>query len=84
MIVQLRQQLDAWPPPKGGRTALRMGTIWAARYIGEEKNLGSIEKGKKADLVVLGADYLTVPEDQMSDISVVATVVGGKVVYGEL
>jgi predicted amidohydrolase YtcJ len=64
-------------------TALRMGTIWAARFIGEEKNLGSIEKGKKADLVVLGQDYLTVPEDKISDIPVAATVVGGKLVYGE-
>ncbi len=62
-------------------TALRMGTIWAARYIGEEKNLGSIEKGKKADLVVLGADYLTVPEDQICQIPVLTTIVGGKVVF---
>ena len=65
-------------------TALRMGTIWAARFIGEEKNLGSLEKGKKADLVVLGEDYLTVPPEKISDITVVATMVGGKVVYGKL
>ena len=54
------------------------------RTIGEDNNLGSIEKEKKADLAVWGADYLTVPEDQVSDISVVATVVGGKVVHGKL
>jgi predicted amidohydrolase YtcJ len=65
-------------------TALRMGTIWAARYIGEEKNLGSLEPGKKADLVVLGEDYLTVPAERISEIPVVATLVGGKVVYGSL
>ncbi|MBI4480201.1 MAG: amidohydrolase family protein [Acidobacteria bacterium] len=65
-------------------TALRMTTIWAARFIGEEQNLGSIEKGKKADLAVLGADFLTVPVNQISDIPVDATVVGGKVVYGNL
>ncbi|MCZ6489579.1 MAG: hypothetical protein O7A06_03490 [Acidobacteria bacterium] len=41
-------------------------------------------KGKKAGLAVWGADCLTVPEGQISDISVVATVAGGKVVYGEL
>ena len=58
-----------------------MGTFWAARFIGEEKNLGSIEKGKKADLVVLGADYLTVPEDQIGQIPVLTTIVGGKVVF---
>ena len=65
-------------------TALRMGTIWAARFIGEEKNLGSIEKGKKADLVVLGEDYLTVPPEKISEIPILATMVGGKVVFGKL
>lgn len=76
----------AWGPDHAvdRPTALRMGTIWAAHFIGEEKNIGSIEKGKKADLVVLEQDYLTVPEDKISDISVAATVVGGKVVYGGL
>jgi predicted amidohydrolase YtcJ len=65
-------------------TALRMTTLWAARYIGEEKVIGSIEKGKKADLVVLGADYLTVPEDQIGKIPVVAAIVDGKTVFGSL
>ncbi|HWP84183.1 MAG TPA: amidohydrolase family protein [Terriglobia bacterium] len=65
-------------------TALRMVTIFAARFIGEEKNLGSIEKGKRADLAVLGADYLTVPADKISDIPVDATMVGGRIVYGSL
>jgi predicted amidohydrolase YtcJ len=61
-----------------------MVTLWAARYIGEDKEIGSIEKGKKADLLVLGTDYLTVPEDEIEKIPVAATVVGGKVVYGSL
>jgi len=65
-------------------TALRMGTIWAAYFIGEDKNLGSLEKGKKADMVVLGEDYLTAPAEQISEIPILATLVGGKVVYGSL
>jgi predicted amidohydrolase YtcJ len=65
-------------------TALRMKTIWAARYIDEDKNLGSIEKGKRADMAVLGADFLTVPDSQIEKVPVTATVVGGKVVYGAL
>ena len=40
------------------KQALRMVTIAAARFISEEKMLGSIEKGKYADLVVLNGDYL--------------------------
>ena len=62
-------------------TALRMKTLWAARFIGEDKNLGSIEKGKKADLVVLGSDYLSVPEEQIEKIEVLQTIVDGRVVY---
>ena len=65
-------------------TALRMATIWSARYFGEDGIIGSIEKGKKADMAVLGADYLTVPEDEIGEIPVVATIVGGKVVFGSL
>ena len=37
--------------------AIRCSTITPARIIGEEKSLGSIEKGKLADLVVLKEDY---------------------------
>jgi hypothetical protein len=61
--------------------ALRMKTIWAAAYVGDEKKLGSIEKGKLADLVVLDGDYMIVPEDQISELEVTLTMVGGKVVY---
>jgi predicted amidohydrolase YtcJ len=63
-------------------TALRAVTLWAARYIGEEKKVGSIEKGKNADMAILGADYLTVPENQIGKIPVNAVVVDGRLVYG--
>ena len=65
-------------------TALRMKTLWAARYIDEDKTLGSIEKGKRADMAVLGADFLTVPDSQIDKMTVTATIVGGKIVYGGL
>lgn len=64
--------------------ALRMVSQWAARFIAENGGIGSIEKGKKADLLVLGADYLTVPEDEIETIPVLATMGDGKVVYGNL
>ena len=38
--------------------------------------------GKWADFAVLSADYLTVPEDRISQLSSVLTMVGGKVVHG--
>jgi hypothetical protein len=63
------------------RQALRLVTIEAARFITEEKMLGSIEKGKYADLVVLDGDFLAVPDDQIATLEPDLTVVGGNVVF---
>jgi hypothetical protein len=52
-----------------------------AFFVFQENNLGSIQPGKLADLVVLDRDYLTVPADQIDDIKPVLTMVGGKIVY---
>jgi predicted amidohydrolase YtcJ len=61
--------------------ALRMTTINAA-YIGfEEQKKGSIEVGKLADLAILTADFLTVPEDQLMNIKAYITIVDGRVVH---
>ena len=46
-----------------------------------EKTVGSLEPGKLADLVVLDRDYLTCPEDEIRQIKVLRTMVGGKTVY---
>ena len=61
--------------------ALWMHTVWAASYIGEQEKLGSIETGKLADLFVLNGDYLTVPEDEMVNLPVLMTILGGKIVF---
>ena len=53
-----------------------------AYFIFQEENLGSIQPGKLADLVVLDRDYLTVPADQIKDLRPVMTMVGGKIVFG--
>ena len=52
-----------------------------AYFIFQEDNLGSIQPGKLADLVVLDHDYLTVPADQIRHIRPVMTMVGGRIVY---
>jgi hypothetical protein len=52
-----------------------------AYFVFQENNLGSIQAGKLADLVVLDRDYLTVPADRIKDIRPVMTVVGGRIVY---
>jgi len=49
----------------------------------QENNLGTIQPGKLADLLVLDRDYLTVPADQIKDIKPLMTMVGGKIVFDE-
>ena len=46
-----------------------------------EKELGTLEAGKLADLVVLDRDYMTVPLDDILNIKPVMTMTGGKIVY---
>jgi hypothetical protein len=47
-----------------------------------ENDIGTIEAGKFADLVVLDRDYLTVDADDIRNIQPVITMVGGRVVHG--
>jgi len=61
--------------------ALRVYTINNARLTFEENLKGSIERGKLADLVILSADYLTVPEKEIGELKPVATMVGGRFVH---
>ncbi len=62
------------------RTALLMMTRWGGEYILREKELGSIEAGKIADLVVLDQDPLdaALADDQLSEIKVLMTLVGAR------
>ena len=64
--------------------ALRMATINNAWLTMEESTKGSLEPGKLADLVILSEDPLTCPEPRLRDAKVLATLVGGKVVAGDL
>ena len=61
--------------------ALRLSTINGAYLDFEENVRGSLEPGKYADLVVLSDDIMTCPAERIRDMSVLATMVGGKIVY---
>jgi len=64
--------------------ALRLYTINNAYLTFEEKLKGSLEKDKLADFIVLDRDILTCPVDEIKNIRVAQTWLGGKLVYGSL
>ncbi|MBI3894952.1 MAG: amidohydrolase family protein [Acidobacteria bacterium] len=57
---------------------LKALTTWGSYYLLREKVMGSLERGKYADFIVLDRDYLTVPENEIPKLQVLMTVVGGK------
>lgn len=59
---------------------LRLYTANNAWFLGED-DIGSIEVGNHADLVVLSDDYFAVPDGGLRDIHSVLTVVGGQIVH---
>jgi len=61
--------------------AIRFYTMNCAYLTFEEKEKGSLEPGKLADLIVLDRDILTCPIDEIKDIAVERTYLGGRLVY---
>jgi predicted amidohydrolase YtcJ len=61
--------------------AIEVFTINGARIGFEEDKKGSIEPGKLADFVVLSDDPYMIPKEQIGDIQVEMTIVGGNIVY---
>jgi len=61
--------------------ALRIATYNNAFATWEEKVKGSIEPGKLADFLVLSADFMTIPEEEILKLHPLATYVGGRKVY---
>ncbi|MDJ0656903.1 MAG: amidohydrolase [Xanthomonadales bacterium] len=83
-----RRDESGWP--EGGwraeealnRQRALYGFTLGAAYAGfAERVIGSLEAGKRADLVVLSADIMEIPEEQILKTRVLATVVDGRVVF---
>ncbi|MFW9924593.1 MAG: amidohydrolase [Candidatus Thorarchaeota archaeon] len=61
--------------------AIRMMTLEGAYAVKQEDYIGSLEVGKYADLIILTANPLTIDEDEIKNINVQLTMVGGKIEY---
>lgn len=60
---------------------LRLFTINGAYLAFMEDQVGSIEPGKLADMIVIDRDILTIPEEAIKDISVLLNLTHGQIVY---
>lgn len=83
-----RKDDKGWPAggfqPENALTreeALKGMTIWAAQSNFEEKDKGSLEKGKWADFIILNRDLMTVNEMEILQTSVLKTFLAGELVY---
>ena len=59
-------------------------TINGAKQLRWQDKIGSLEKGKRANLIVIDRDPFETPIDQLKDIKVEAVVFDGNLVNGEL
>ncbi len=62
-------------------TALKMATTWASEYMMAEDTVGTLEPGKFADFAVLDRDFFTIDVEEIPDLQVVMTGLGGEIVY---
>ena len=84
----VRKDAKGWPEggyqPANALTreeTIRGMTIWAAKANFEEKEKGSLEKGKLADFVILDADIMKEAPEKLLQIKVLKTFLNGEKVY---
>jgi predicted amidohydrolase YtcJ len=86
MSIALTRRTEAGPVVNADECltrsqALRLYTVNNAYLHKEEKEKGSLEPGKLADLIIIDRDYLTCPVEEIAQTRVLTTIVGGQVVY---
>lgn len=70
------------PENKLSRKEALLGmTAWAAKSVFWEKEKGSIETGKDADIIILDKDIMEIPENELLNVNIIYTIVKGKTVY---
>ncbi len=83
LLITRKDGGRVWGPDQrlDRRTALRIATQNGANYVLKGDTLGSIEPGKMADLVVIDRDYMSLPEEDISEIRPLLTMMGGRFVF---
>lgn len=85
MVTRITHDGRVWGPQEkiNRRQGLLMMTRWGAEYVLREKEIGSLEVGKLADLIVLDKNPLdpAIPDEKLGDIKVQMTYIGGKLVW---
>ena len=61
--------------------ALKAVTVYAAYQYGEEKEKGTIEEGKRADLVILDRNPLEISPEELDKVRILETIKDGKTVF---
>lgn len=63
------------------REALIANTMGSAKVYSREHELGSLETGKLADVIVIDRNLFDIPADEIKDAKVILTVMDGKITY---
>ncbi len=86
-VMWLTRKIDGetWGVPEEAvpdrMTLLLMMTRWGAYPLWREHDIGSIEAGKLADIVILNGDYMAGPDEDLDELTSVLTLIGGQVAY---
>jgi predicted amidohydrolase YtcJ len=82
-VLRTLDERDGWHPEQAVsvQAALEATTINPAWLAGDEQRRGKLVPGHLADLVVLDRDLLAIPPEELPEVEVVATMVGGRWVH---
>jgi predicted amidohydrolase YtcJ len=82
-VLRTLDEREGWHPEQAVtvQQALEATTISPAWLAGDERRRGKLVPGYLADLVVLDRDLLSCPAEELPEVQVVATMLGGRWIH---